>query len=481
MRNILFITADQLRWDALGFEGVFPVRTPNIDRLARHGTVFENAYCSNPLCVPARASIMTGRYCADTGIYYNSREWDERLATIPGELGANGYYSVAVGKMHFRPRRANRGFAKRTADNSLDYPGYLRRKGYKVRQKKRRGDGSIHNDEAIWDEYTHQASELPVEDYVTGYTVDKALHELDLIGDRRECTPGGNEPFFMWLSFIKPHTPCDPPEPYFSMYDPDDLPPPVRNEQERAAFPKTKKRFENNWKVLTDDVIRKLRAQYLGNVTLIDDQLGRVFDKLDEMGIADNTLIIFSSDHGDHLGDHHLQQKGFFYDCSARVPLIFYGPDIPAGKVIRENVSHIDLLPTLLDYCQLTQPKVHDPAGDLIYRYADFGDAVSLMPAFREGEQLDPDRVVVSESGVHGQQIMLKQGSMKYNYYPGNGEIERFDLVEDPDELHDTGKGLTLEALPDKVREKLQEMLRRTRRYHGTWYTHGDRLYKMFE
>ena len=483
MKNILFITADQLRYDTLGFQGVFPVKTPNIDRLARRGTVFDNAYCANPLCVPARASIMTGKYSYDTGVYYNGGEWDEALKTIPGELAANGYYTVAAGKMHFLPKAAHRGFHKRMADPGLHYKDYLRRKGYLDQLQsefKPAGDGTPHCDEIIEWVYSKPPTQLRREDFITPYIASEAIHELDLISRRRECLPGGNEPFFMWLSFTKPHQPSDPPEPYYSMYDPDEIPGPVRGEHEPEQFPRQLKRFRRNWDILDDDLVRKNRARYLGNVTLLDEEIGRVLDKLDALGLGENTLIILSADHGDHLGDHHLQQKGFYFEPSVKVPLIFCGPGIPAGVRIQENVSHIDLLPTVLDYCQLTQPLHRDPAGDIIYRYADFGDARSLMPAFHDGRSLDAHRIVLAEAGIHGLHIMLKRGNEKINYYHDTGEIERYYLDKDPDELNNTGQGVTLDGLPEDVRCRLRDVLHRIKPYESGYYWCGGRVRPMF-
>ncbi|MBN1557051.1 MAG: sulfatase-like hydrolase/transferase [Lentisphaerae bacterium] len=481
MKNILFITADQLRYDALGHMGVFPVRTPVIDRLAAEGTRFENAYCSNPLCVPARASIMTGKYCCDTGVYYNDQGWGEALDTIPRALGRNGYYTVACGKMHFNPAAAHRGFDKRMADNGLDYPRYLAARGLAVHRPDRPGnDGTPHSDAGIHYEMRLEESHLPLEDYVTVYTSNEAIGELRRIRARRDCTPLGNEPFFMWLSYIKPHSPCDPPAPYNSLYDPDDLPPPVRGENETGGYCKEKVWYKSHWDVLSEEDIRKFRARYLGNVTLLDEQIGRVLAELEALGIADNTLIVFSSDHGEHMGDHGFMQKSFFYDCSAKVPFIFKGPGVAAGRAVPQMVSHIDLLPTLLDDCRLTQPYIEDGTGRPVYGESDFGDARSLLPALREDGALSDSRVILSESGVHGLHVMARRGGLKVNYYYDSQRVELFDLAADPDELDDQGAGMTLDDVPADLRAALHEILRRAGRYHGRPYTFGPHIWRMF-
>jgi len=471
LRNILFITADQLRHDALGFRGVFPVRTPNIDALAANGAVFENAYCPSPLCVPSRASIMTGKYPCDIGVYYNDQAWDDVLPTMPGELSKNGYFSISVGKMHFRPARKYFGFDKRCADNDSDYPLYLKRLGL--------SDDTI----AAWlgkkdGAFSTKPTPAPMEHYLPVYITNRAIQELDLIAQRRECGPGGNEPFFMWYSFLLPHTPCTPPEPYFSMYSPDEIPPPVRDERELAAFAPPVQRWRDAWRFLDEEWVRKFRAQYMGCVTLVDEQVGRVIDRLKELGLYDNTLIVFSSDHGDYLGDHFMMQKGFFHDCSAKVPLILHGPDIPNGGRVSETVSLIDLMPTLLDYCGLAPRRFDDTTRTAIALDGDVSDGVSLLDAFRQG--LDPQRVVVSESGIHGLSIMLRHEDTKIVYYDRTQRFDRFDLAADPNELNNTGQDLAMEDLPEPFRATLNDVLSRLAKYRDKTYYFKAKVRPMF-
>lgn len=477
MQNILLIMMDQLRYDALGFMGKFPVRTPNIDQLAARGTVFENAYCSNPVCVPARASLMTGVYSYDHGVYYNDQNWPEQMDTYAGRLAANCYYTTVIGKTHFLPRRKSAGFQKMILPE--DYTAYLKRRGlYKPGTK-----GKISSGNHLNNCYPIEPTDLPLEHYQPVFYTDHALHELELISKRRECREEGNEPFMMKVSYSLPHTPCNPPEPYFSMYQPKDLHSPVRNEGEIERFSAQQRCWYDIWSQLDEERAVKNRAQYFGCVTLLDEQIGRIFRKLEELGIFDNTLIILTSDHGDHLCDHYLQQKGFFYDCSAKVPFIFAGPGIPAGKTVKENVSHIDLFPTIMEYCELAMPKLRNTAGELIYPDTCESDAISLIPYFSDCTSVCPERVVISENAVMGQHFMLKQGDVKINYYVnrnGENEFDYYNLATDPDELDNCGQSFSIDDLPVDMRKAFDNVLKKSARYASGHYFFQDKIRPMF-
>lgn len=463
MRNILLITMDQLRHDTLGFRGCFPVRTPNLDRLAAEGTVFAAAYTPSPICVPARAALMTGLLPCDTGVYYNDGFWADALPTLPGLLSNNGYYTLAVGKMHFRPNRRYGGFDKRCADNDTDYPLYLARNGISPHPPY----GSMQ--EMCNHAFTTQPTHLPLDHYLETYITDRTLAELDRIVQRRDCRPGGNEPFFLWQSFVLPHTPCNPPEPWFSMYDPADLPPPVRDERELAAFAPEMLRWRDSWAFLDDAWTRKIRAQYLGCVSLVDELIGRTLDRLRELDLLEHTLVVFTTDHGDYLGDHFMMQKGFFHDCAAKVPLILHGPDIPAGRSVSEPCSLIDLLPTLLDYCDLAPARYDDATNTRQPLPGLTPDGASLLNAFR-APGLDPDRVVISETGIHGLAVMGRHRHMKAVYYDRSQRLDLFDLEQDPDELCNLGPGKALADLAAPLRDGIQEALRRSARFRGDSY-----------
>lgn len=477
MRNILFIMSDQFRHDTMGFKGKFPVRTPNLDVLAANGTVFENAYCANPVCVPARASLMTGVYSYDHGVYYNDANWPRSMETLPRSLTDNCYYAVHIGKKHIFPNRCSIGFDK-----------LVLKQGYGDFRKKREkaltpNQGSWTTVETLNRGYPIEPTDQPIEHFEPVHCTDKALHELDLIASRRECGPDGDEPFFMKISYSKPHSPCNPPEPYFSMYDRKDLPPPVATEAEIKSFSQQARKWYDIWNQMDDERKLKHRAQYMGCVTLVDEQIGRVVQKLKDMGVYDNTLIIFTSDHGDHLCDHHMQQKAFFYDCSAKVPFIWSGPSVPKGKRVKENVSHIDMFPTLMEYCELAMPRIRDAAGELIYRDTHDGDAQSLIPYFYQDGPVNPERIVISENAMYGQRFMLKKGDEKVNHYvepDAPGEFDYFNLAEDPDELDNKGGSFTADDLSPDMRAAFNKVLSKSKQYQSGHYLFQGRVRDMF-
>lgn len=457
MNNILFVMSDQFRADALGLMNRFPVKTPNLDRLAGEGTRFNNAYCANPVCCPARASLMTGCYSYDHGVYYNDQNFPRSMETLPGMLAENGYYTVHIGKKHIHPERRAIGFHKLVLKQKAAPFG--RRQG----GANTASVGSWHAVDALNRGYPVEPSTQPLEAFEPVVCVETAMHELDWIRERRDCTATGSEPFFMKVSLSKPHNPCNPPEPYFSMYAPEDLPPPVATDDEISRFSPQLKQWYDIWKQMDPDRLLRHRAQYFGTVTLVDAQIGRLIAKLEQLGIRENTLIVFTADHGDALCDHHLQQKAFFYDPMVRVPFIFAGPGIPDGQVVEENVSHIDLFPTVADFCGLRMPMRRNSTGTLIYPDCEEGDARTLAPYFlNPGQPVEPNRIVIAENAMFGQRLMLKQGTTKVNtYVEANAHLrfDRYDLAADPDELDNQGVGMDSDDLTPELRQGLAQVL----------------------
>jgi len=471
-QNILLITADQFRYDAMGHVGVFPVKTPNLDGLAAGGASLE-AYTSYPMCCPARASIMTGLPASRHGAYYNGMPWRKGLETLPQVLSENGYYTNLVGKTHFYPPRFQGGF------DHIFLSSDARKKAGIGGKKTKNAPG---HSARVWDETiakhyqkTWKEGDDPAQ-YSATLLTTHALSELEWMSDQEET----REPFFMWLSLLQPHSPCNPPPPYSDMYRPEDLPPPVRTEEEKLRFSHQNKEYMRGWRAVDEETLRSFRARYLGDVSLVDAQVGRVLQKLEELGIRENTLVIFSSDHGEYMGDHHQMQKGGFHECASRVPMIFNGPGVTPGWQPQGLASLYDLKPTLMDYCGLLMPSYRDDKGELLFpEWTPARDTMSLLPAV-SGENLPEDRVVYSEIGVYGQGLMARRGKIKYCYYVNTREFQMFDLESDPNELHCQGQDLTWETLPDWARDTFSQILKDCEPLRNRHYEYDGIVRAMF-
>ena len=357
--NVLLITADQLRYDCIGAAGNTVIRTPHIDALARSGVAFQNAYTPATICVPARQSILTGQAPSAHGSMTVRSAIPEGRDTLVKRLRERGYRTAAFGKMHFWPVYADYGFDHMELAEQdgpgwrIDdyHAGYLKdhglvdrwdlwdqQEGYRTQAPR-----------SYWESYGAAASELPEEHYHTTWIADRTIAWLE--------ARAPSEPFFAWTSFIKPHHPFDPPRPYDALYDPRDVPVPPRNDLWRSKPLLTE--FEDprlgyfDTRSMGDDDLRRVIAMYYGLITHIDHHLGRIVAALDRLGLADTTTVVFTSDHGDYLGQYglFLKHPNVPYDALARVPLIIRPAGMSsqaAGTRASALVSTMDLLPTVL-------------------------------------------------------------------------------------------------------------------------------------
>lgn len=348
--NILIIYPDQHRHDCLGAYGNRDIDTPNIDRIARDGVIYRNSFCTYSICTPSRYSLLTGLYVHQHGGWDNYSTLAAGRETFPKLLKNTGYRTSAVGKMHFTPTYMDVGFqemllAEQVGPGRLDddYHRYLKGKGLidyldvldQVKEYRTAAPREY------WDSFGLEESNLSEEDYSTTWIGDRAV---DILSGWKE------EAQLLMVGFIKPHHPHDPPYPWSEKYDPNTLKPlpgwtnfclPRDLEINPGYFP-----HEN----LTEDILRKIMAYYYGSISHIDFQVGRMIDILKRKGIYDNTLIIYTADHGDYLGYHHLLLKGsHLYDPLVKVPLIIKYP----GQKYRSSVSDalvssIDVTTTIL-------------------------------------------------------------------------------------------------------------------------------------
>ena len=370
--NILFIMTDSLRWDNLHCAGHPLVKTPHLDQLAREGRLFNNAYSAAPVCCPARRSLFSGRYSFAHGVTANFLPANDGEIMLPSVLKFYGYTTGIAGKLHFFPPRYAYDFDSFwSGAEQEDGPGkldsfrqYLQRSGVKAKtiKKSRWPEDAIGRD---IHEYAYAREYFPA-----GWETDRSIEFL-------KQQQHASKPWFMFTSFEVPHGPYTSPEPYYSMYDPAKMKPPVI--PEGTAEIRASKQSDDLKKQWIDDeqMLRACMAQYLGFVTLIDDCVGRLLTELEKLGLADNTLIVFHSDHGDMQGDRGRMYKSYMWEGSVHVPLIIKAPATAAyakafntGQPISSIVGSIDIMPTLLEMAGLPVPPPPGMQGQSLLKLA---------------------------------------------------------------------------------------------------------------
>ena len=431
-KNVLLITADHMRSDALACNGNPFARTPNLDALAEGGVTFRKCFTPNPICVPARASITTGNYSHfATGIKNNSGLIHNRQNRIAHVFADAGYETYAIGKLHYVPYakpdeprllhgfqhaelceegRMIRRFSPFEPTRGIeDYADYLADVGY---EGFTRAHGLGNND-------LHPSpSPLPAEHYVDAWTATRTLAHLEAHREKRK-----EQPFFMWTSFVKPHPPYDPPRPYDQLYDPREIPPPLGDASARDRRSPVLRRhaLSHGMQFLSPQAVQVMRAYYYGMVTFQDEMIGRLVHFLNDSGLRDDTIVVYASDHGDLLGDFGGCFKCTFLNGSVRVPLIINAPGAVAepGRPSDELVGLQDILPTLAGLTGIELP--HPMHGR------------DLAPTLdRKGGVRD---LVISQClDAPWQSVMACDGRWKYSYCEANGYEELYDLASDPNE-----------------------------------------------
>lgn len=437
--NVILICVDEWRGDCLGAEGHPYVQTPHLDELASKGARFRHAYSATPTCVPARVALFTGQSQEKHGRvgYQEGIPFDVvHPVTIAGEFKKAGYQTQAIGKMHVYPERSRVGF-----DDVNLHDGFLH-----FARKENRGNFKLFDDYVPW--LRRQPGVTADEEYfdhgagcnsTTARPWDKAerLHPTSWAGHqtvewlyRRDPTV----PFFLYLSFHRPHPPYDPPAWALNMYL--DLPAFKRRLGDWEHHYESVRRDGNHqlaFGTLSEAVTHRARAGYYGLMTQIDFQLMRVFEALNEFDLAQDTVIAFTSDHGEMMGDHEFYRKGVGFEGSARVPLIISPApsDTQAirGAVVDEVVELRDIMPTLLDLAGVPIPESCD--GKSLSRF------LRQQPEAPE-ENHEPWRTWLHGEHVYfGQSLQwVTDGHVKYLWASEWGTEELFDLDADPNEMH---------------------------------------------
>ena len=435
--NLIIITADQLHHDALGCMGNPLIRTPHIDRLAAEGVIFERTYCQAPICMASRSSFNTGLYPHATGVRHNPVILPDGVTTLAERLATIGYDTAAFG--HIGGDGVERGFARKV--DLVDQP--LRR-SFMTEQERLLGDGRGLPASRGLPAGACGLHPLPLEEQFDTLVGDLA------VGDLSQARP----PFYVQVDFRCPHIPWFAAQPYASMYDPADIPPPPTWRDELRHKPSNVRatRIATEMETYSEADLRRSLAYYYGLISYVDDQVGRVLDALEQRGLLESTVVMFAVDHGDYAGEFGLVGKtGQFYDCLCRVPWIIRAPEgvLPRGRQISALVGLVDLAPTVLDLLELPQPPglqgasraalargETDAGADAVFAstsslgggepvaYDHAWDPATLHPAPSDPYSSGPC------SHVHDA-VMVRDDRYKLSLY-ADGGMEMYDTVADP-------------------------------------------------
>jgi arylsulfatase A-like enzyme len=496
--NILLVMSDQHRGDAYGFEGR-KVHTPHLDLMAQQGTRFSACITPNVVCMPARCSVLTGLLPLTHGVHDNGIDLDEDLAErgFAGSLGRGGYRTRFVGKAHFS---SNHSYGNRptgrcenipsapqfSPDWQGPYMGFERVELMQLGHNYWLPDpppGGLHYERwyhadglgPLKDALYRQHHGAPVSAAQThASALPTAWHNSTWVGDRtvellreqgRSERAGDAAPLCAWVSFADPHHPFDAPLPWSLLHRPEDvdLPPHRRRDLERRPWwhraalentpggtPETRRIREEYSRIgpQTDTQLREIIANYYGMISLIDHQLGRIRNALREEGLLDHTLLVFTSDHGEWLGDHGLMLKGpMHYEGVMRVGLLAEGPGVPAGRVVSDPVSTLDLAATFGDY-----------AGTPVTSAAHSRSLRPLIegqPGAARDHALNEWRLGESRCGVALDLRTVRTRDAKLTLELGSGAGELYDLAKDPFECENRFDDPACRGLRQELTDRL--------------------------
>lgn len=430
--NILFLMTDQQRGDCLGADGHPAVLTPNLDRIASEGARFRHAYSSTPSCTPARACLLTGQAPWHHGMLGYSRVADRYPHEMPRILRDAGYHTCAIGKNHFHPQRNPHGYEQLLLDESGRSHSVDFRSDYRSWFWFQAPNLDPDATGIGWNDCTAGEYKLPERLHPTAWTGDSAVRFLE--------TYALDKPFFLKVSFARPHSPYDPPARYMRQFEDADIPGAAVGDWADGYRPRSSEQPSLWHGDLGARQVRHSRQGYYGSIRFIDDQIGRILEALRARGSYDDTLILFVSDHGDMLGDHHHWRKCYAYEPSARIPFLVRWPGglvaADRGQVRDEVVELRDVMPTFLDAAGLEAPDSVD--GRSLLR------AVSGGSRWREYVDLEHNVCYSPRNSWNA----LTDGKSKYIYHALDGREQLFDLRADPLEERDlAGDAASGEAL----------------------------------
>jgi len=495
-RNILFIMCDQLRWDYLSCTGHPRLATPNIDALAARGVLFSRAYCQSPICGSSRMSFYTGRYVDSHGAAWNNFPLKVGELTIGDYLRPLGMRTALVGKTHMAAddegmarlgvdpnseigvRIAECGFDPFERDDGLHSEGpagrydprepryntWLRELGYdsdnpwdECANSGEDEDGNVLSGWLL--NNSTRAARVKAEHSETPYITQRALDFIDT---------ARNDSWCLHLSYIKPHWPCIAPAPYHAMYSAADVLPAVRSDAERRdphPLHRELMKLRVSRAFARDDVRAAVIPAYMGLIKQIDDSIGVLIEGLRARGLLASTMIVFTSDHGDYLGDHWLGEKDFFHEPSVKIPLIVVDP-VPAadrtrGTVCNALIESIDLAPTFVEFAGGSAPQ-HRLEGRALQSWL-HGERPATWREFAISEydySMTPASEALGVAPIDARMFMVFDGRYKFVFAEGFAPM-LFDLVSDPRELIDRGTDPALEPERDRLLAALNRWARR--------------------
>jgi len=415
--NVLLITADHLRYDILGHTGDPVIQTPAIDTLASEGVRFTHYFVQNPVCQPSRASIMTGRYPRHNGVRWNNNRLDENEMTLMEFFKKQDYNTACIGKHHMSQQRFNKAtdYMEATGIRNMDpdnpFVQYVKSRGYEYKTgfalpNFRESLGAVPSDQ-------------PEDCHLDAYVGRKSCDHLKRLDARN--------PFFMWIGFYGPHHPYVPSGRFAHMYDPDDMPPFHRDKDDLKKKPVEYRLYfqiedhkYRGFPDASDLTYRKMKAAYYGMVSQLDWQLGLILETLKEQGLEDNTIVVFTADHGEFLGDHGITAKApFLLDCMLHMPCLIRFPGGPNNLALDNLTESVDLFPTLAHLADMEIPE-----------WIQGRDLTPLITGKGEYE----DREAVYAEAVDKKCLRTKE--WKLIHYPGKDYGELYHIAEDPYEFN---------------------------------------------
>ena len=463
--NIILIMTDQQRLDTIHALGYDYMITPNLDSLTQGGTVFRQAFCPGATCIATRAAMFTGMYPHNTGVY-SFDQWGHHYTWVD-DLHKNDYYCVNLGKMHCDPIDSKNGFdERRIVENKagrflarhipMDEWGNFLMDHDITRPVERHKE--IPNWMDLYNAITFEYDDRFHSDYYVGNMVCTWLDRWDQF-----------KPLFLQIGFPGPHEPYDPPKKYLDLYKDVDVPKPIYKDGEIDEKPPQHRELRNHFLTTqqeeskidiakaTDEDVARMRRHYYANITLIDEWIGKILQKLDDKGMLENSIVMFCSDHGDNLGDHKMSYKWLMYDTITNIPLIvkdFRNTDHQTTRISDQQVSLMDVGPTILQYAGVPLPSCLE--------------GHSLKGFLDQEEELENQEYVFSEDNYL---IMIRSREYKMVYYIDQTYGELYDLRKDPHELDNLYTNPEYQDIKDHMSRKLLAWISRSCYFNSGYKT----------